>query len=77
MGTIMSVIMDHSMQQLSGDIFWSSLYITPIFGHRRAHMYLTPWLMEPGGSMPHSQALTNNRYPEPNQPNSSYLCPFL
>ena len=28
---------------------------------------LTPWLMEPGGSMPHSQALSNNSYPEPNQ----------
>ena len=30
---------------------------------------LTPWLMEPGGSMPHSQGLSNNFYPEPNQPN--------
>ena len=30
---------------------------------------LTPWLMEPGGSMPHSQGLSNNSYPEPNQPN--------
>ena len=29
---------------------------------------LTPWLMEPGGSMPHSQGLSNNSYPEPNQP---------
>ena len=27
---------------------------------------------EPGGSMPHSQELSNNPYPEPNQPNSSY-----
>ena len=25
--------------------------------------------MEPGGSMPHSQGLSNNSYPEPNQPN--------
>ena len=24
--------------------------------------------MEPGGSMPHSQGLSNNHYPEPNQP---------
>jgi hypothetical protein len=24
---------------------------------------LTPWLMEPGGSMPHSQGLSNNSYP--------------
>ena len=23
------------------------------------HDYLTPWLMEPGGSMPHSQGLSN------------------
>ena len=29
---------------------------------------LTPWLMEPGGSMPHSQELSNNSYPEPNYP---------
>ena len=29
---------------------------------------LTPWLMEPGGSMPHSQGLSNNSYPEPNNP---------
>ena len=27
--------------------------------------------MEPGGSMPQSQGLSNNPYPEPNQPNSS------
>ena len=30
---------------------------------------LTPWLMEPGGSMPHSQGLSINPYPELNQPN--------
>ena len=30
---------------------------------------LTPWLMELRGSMPHSQGLSNNPYPEPNQPN--------
>ena len=28
---------------------------------------LTPWLMEPRGSMPHSQGLSNNPFPEPNQ----------
>ena len=33
---------------------------------------LTPWLMEPGGSMPHSQGLSNNSYPESNQPNSPH-----
>ena len=27
--------------------------------------------MEPGGSMPHSQGLSSNPYPDPNQPNSS------
>ena len=27
---------------------------------------LTPWLMEPGGSMPNSQGLSNNPYPEIN-----------
>ena len=32
---------------------------------------LTPRLMEPGGSM-HSQGLSNNPYPEPNQPNSPH-----
>ena len=32
--------------------------------------------MEPGGSMPHSQGLSNNPYPELNQPNSSYLIPI-
>ena len=37
---------------------------------------LIPWLMEPGGSMQHSQRFSNNPYPEPNQANSSYryLC---
>ena len=29
--------------------------------------------MEPGGSMPHSQGLSKNPYPEPNQPNSYFL----
>ena len=33
---------------------------------------LTPWLMEPGGSMPHSQGLSNNSYTQPNQPNSPH-----
>ena len=28
--------------------------------------------MEPGGSMPHSQGLSNNPSSEPKQPNSSY-----
>ena len=30
---------------------------------------LTPWLMEPGGSMLHSQGLSDNPYPDSNQPN--------
>ena len=29
--------------------------------------------MEPGGSMPHSQGLSNNSYPEPKQPNYPHL----
>ena len=33
---------------------------------------LTPWLKKPEGSMPHSQGLSNNSYPEPNQPNSPH-----
>jgi hypothetical protein len=33
--------------------------------------------MEPGGSMPHSQGLPYNPYPEPNQPNSSYWYLFF
>ena len=33
---------------------------------------LTLWLMELGGSMPHSQELFNNPYPGSNQPNSSH-----
>ena len=32
---------------------------------------LAPWLMEPGGSIPHSQGLSNNFYLELNQPISS------
>ena len=32
--------------------------------------------MEPGGSMPHSQGLSNNPYPEPNQPNFPALTPI-
>ena len=42
----------------------------------RSYVYLinqlTPWLMEPGGSMPHSQGLSNNSYPEANQPSSPH-----
>ena len=30
--------------------------------------------MEPGGSMPHSQGLSNNANPKPNQRNSSQQC---
>ena len=33
---------------------------------------LTPWLMEPGGSITHSEGRSCNACPEPNQPNSSY-----
>ena len=37
-----------------------------------AVLTLTLILMEPGGSMPHSQGPSNNPYREPNQPNSTY-----
>ena len=33
--------------------------------------------MEPGDAMPHSQGLSNNSNPAPNQPNSSYWYLFL
>ena len=33
--------------------------------------------MEPGGSMPHSQGLSNNPYPEPNQPDNTTLLTVL
>ena len=32
----------------------------------------TPWLVEQGGLMQHSQRHSNNPYPESNQPNSLY-----
>ena len=38
---------------------------------------VTPWLMEPGGPMPHSQDLSNNPYPETNPSNSSNRYLFL
>ena len=47
----------------------------------KKHVYsasiLTPWLMEPGGSMPHSRGLSNNSYPEPNRPNFPHWYLFL
>ena len=33
--------------------------------------------MEPGGSMPHSQGLSNKPYPEPNQPKSPRIDTYL
>ena len=50
-------------------------YIPPLISEIMLHKHiaqLTPWLMEPGGSMPHSQGFSNNPYPEPNQPNSPH-----
>ena len=35
-------------------------------------LILTPWLMEPGGSMQHSQEFISNPYPEPGQPNAPH-----
>ena len=39
---------------------------------RYIYIYIYPWLMESGGSMPHLQGLSNNPYPEPNQPDSPH-----
>ena len=36
-----------------------------------------PWLMETGGSMPHSQELSNNSCPVPNQTSSLRSIPVL
>ena len=44
----------------------------PLEEEDKTQLLLTPWLMEPGGSMAHSQGLSNNSYPEPNQPNSPH-----
>ena len=63
---IVSVIMSRSLR-------WSG-YVARMEEGRNI---LTPWLMEPGGSMPHSQGLSSNSYPEPNQPNTSYWYLFL
>ena len=38
---------------------------------------LTLWLMELRGSLPHSQGLSNNPYPEPNQPLFLALTPIF
>ena len=38
---------------------------------------LTAQLMEPRGSIPNSQGLSNNPYPEPNQSNFSHELLFL
>ena len=46
-------------------------YLT-VSNHIDINNYLKPTLrlMKPGSSIPHSQGLSNNSYPEPNQPNS-------
>ena len=38
---------------------------------------LTPWPMEPGGSMPNSQGLSSNLYFDPTLPSSSHWHLFL
>ena len=45
--------------------------------HQEAKDALTQWLVEPGGSMPHSQGLSYNPYPEQNKPNSSLVLILL
>ena len=46
--------------------------ITSVVTKMKYTLILTPWLKKPVGSMPHSQGLFNNPYPEPNQPNSPH-----
>ena len=36
------------------------------------YLILTTWLMEPGDSMQYSQELSENPYPDANQPNSPH-----
>ena len=54
------------MEVGSHRVMMANVYIT--IGNNK----LTPWLMEPVGSMLHSQGISNNSYPEPNQPNSPH-----
>ena len=46
----------------------------PLFDHKTRELELltNSMLMGPEGSMPHSPGLSNNPYPDPNQPNPSY-----
>ena len=69
---------------------WAYIEIVMTYFHEQyQHLYsniflafpsvnlLTLWLMKPGGSMTHSQGLSNNPYPEQNQLNPSYWNLFL
>ena len=51
---------------------FSAENFSSVFIKRDILLLLTPWLMEPGVPMPHSQGLSNNSYLEPNQPNSPH-----
>ena len=53
-------------------ICYISLIYFQSYSYQITYVPVTPWLMEPGGSMPQSQGLSNNSYPEPNQPNSPH-----
>ena len=63
---LMNANFSHVILGILFDAFYKYIYI-----YMCVYIYitLTPWLMEPGGSKPHSQGLSNNSYPEPNQPN--------
>ena len=52
---------------------WRSYRRGPRNLTNKLEIELTPWLMEPGGSMPHSRGLSNNPFPELNQPNYPHL----
>ena len=61
-----SILRIKHFAEIGRKYYTTSIFMDSNLLHRR---YLTPWLMEPGRSMPHSQGLSNNSYPEPNQPN--------
>ena len=64
-------MMAEIVELLLDNMWVDGTYLTKekFIGRLSIYIELTPWLMEPGGSMPHSQGLSNNSHPEPNQPN--------
>ena len=56
---------------------WIFIFTVQVFIilYTRCHK-LTKWLMEPGGSIMHSQKLSNDPYPESNEPQFLVLIPI-